>query len=475
MDPVPHTQTRSFSNPSSARNREVNPIKSRVLDQIQTRNPSSLLLSDSQPNQLSLPRSYFSKDLPLSKHSRHRSLIQDNPSKLLDVSDHSKLIPQMKVLEISDIRNKQALNNSSQRGLSSNQRRKVVFNVNKGRSKSNIPSTSKQDLDDSQAKNRYQLSFQETDGLSSAIIGLDEDLVEEFGYKNDDDRSPLLLYVEKDKRAKLGLPALQKGFSSFKDLALEIQQGNLNFTKKISRSNRVLEVPSVAESPPPEGEDETKILSNNTSIIQKAPPKFDNRNHLAAVKKLLRSNKRSEKSYHNESFAAQEKVRSFVSQKQEEEFFLREQMPAIRVYPSIHYKYLQNGFDEPILNRHSSLKKDSSKPEIAPSNQKKIKFDLTDSRFNQVYKLYWNSTGKEQPTWRPEVREGHTMTTIGEEVFLYGGISTQPIEDLVVYNMSNFKKRLIILFTIRIEEMGETRDNRRESNDRKTWTYSMCI
>jgi len=436
MDLVPQTQTRSFSNPSSARNREVNPIKSRVLDQIQTRNPSSLLLSDSQPNQVSLPRSYFSKDLPQSKHSRHRSLIQDNPSKLLDGFDHKKL-PQMKVLEISDIRaQQQALNNS--RGLlSSNQRRKVVFNVNKGRSKSNIPSTSKQDLDDSNAKNRYQLSFQETDGLSSAIIGLDEDLQEEFGYKNDDDRSPLLLYVEKDKREKLGLPALQKGFSSFKDLALEIQQGNLNFTKKISRSNRVLEVPSVAESPPPEGEDDTKILSNNTSVIQK-PPKFDNRNHLAAVKKLLRSNKRSEKSYHNESFAAQEKVRSFVSQKQEEEFFLREQMPAIRVYPSLHYKYLQNGFDEPILSR-VSLKKDFSKPEIAPSTQKKIKFDLTDSRFNQVYKLYWNSTAKDQPSWRPEVREGHTMTTIGEEVFLYGGISTQPIEDLVVYNMRNHK------------------------------------
>ena len=54
--------------------------------------------------------------------------------------------------------------------------------------------------------------------------------------------------------------------------------------------------------------------------------------------------------------------------------------------------------------------------------------------FSYTYKFFWYFLNQEDLEWRPDVREGHTLTTCGKYLVLYGGISFNLIERISFYD-----------------------------------------
>ena len=91
-----------------------------------------------------------------------------------------------------------------------------------------------------------------------------------------------------------------------------------------------------------------------------------------------------------------------------------------------------SGFSSPNspvdLNRRRSSRRNSKGRKSISSNI----FD--DQTFSMNYKVFWNNNSSNGSGWRPNVREGHTLTTIGKYLYLYGGLSNVLNNQITIFD-----------------------------------------
>ena len=169
---------------------------------------------------------------------------------------------------------------------------------------------------------------------------------------------------------------------------------------------------------------------------------------LDLVKKVLEFNKKQKKHYVKQ--VASEKrniVLPIIKQVQDQTKLISpvKVLPSRRLYENSSATGFSNE-DEAT----SSLKQAKSSPG-SPTNSKHKDGDkkkATVSKFHDErafeqmfithnYKFFWYHSQASKTSWRPDVREGHTFTTVGRNIILYGGLNNTLLDDIVYYDPGN--------------------------------------
>jgi len=249
--------------------------------------------------------------------------------------------------------------------------------------------------------------------------------VPNIDYNSDkyDYHSQLLMYIPENFRS-LAIQGRESPFNSFNELSLSTKNSHPKLLDNILHTH--------------EGYD--YYYSEEKPVHQKS--KF------ATLEKVLELNKLQKKYYANQiEIEKKEHVLPLIKMvRKEKEKSLK--MPHVKVLPSRRLYYGNNIMD--LLNNIGTPEAFSSpfipeEKEEPAGEEQKVKRSSKSSKaveekpeekpiilFN--YKFFWNFIQTNKTSWRPGGREGHTFTTVGKWIILYGGISSQILDEINLYD-----------------------------------------
>jgi len=166
-------------------------------------------------------------------------------------------------------------------------------------------------------------------------------------------------------------------------------------------------------------------------------------NGLGTLQKSLAFNKQQKDAYETEIYRQQKEVIIPLVTQEKTELEKRRKIGIIKVAPS---KSLYNQAAwEALIQRNTSFqplkdpeKDDQSKQEKEEKINKKLDDYEAKAHYRKFkYKFFWYFLDNNLKTWVPESREGHTLTSVGKCVLMYGGISNDCKNDIAIFYPGN--------------------------------------
>jgi len=230
-----------------------------------------------------------------------------------------------------------------------------------------------------------------------------------------DDYSDLLMYFPEPNH-----PSFEKNpkkpFSSFNELVKSTKSGQ----------NRLLE----------------DILEQSTSVKHIRITNPDSVDQTELVKKVLRFNQMQKKDHIKKQLLhKQELLLPLIKHTQE----LSRKISRPRILPS--RKLYDQGPGEGMSMHETqnqntptgpSLQGSRKQSKVATEEERKSLLELNQKTFEQmfesyIYRFVWEPS-MQRMSWKPEVREGHTLTTVGKKLILYGGINNNLVGDVAIFD-----------------------------------------
>jgi len=219
------------------------------------------------------------------------------------------------------------------------------------------------------------------------------------------------------------------------------------------------------------------ILKRGASIKQaqnKAQVSFTPRDHgqLDIVRNILKFNKIQKANYMRQMRTEEEKTLSPLKEMQEIRDKKLKTMPPVRVISSrkIHHQvfdFVEKKPDNSALPTLETAAEEKSKlldspvvkilepraPSVKALNAQNVSNMVSASEELGLYagspgwKFFWYSGKANREKWKPDAREGHTLTTVGKTVVLYGGIGNKLFDKIQVFDPGKWFRILFVLKT----------------------------